>query len=166
MKGELFESQKEHTLVGFATVQGILTAKFVSEGETTVQPPPLEGKAKEESEKLAKLRAEMKSMGVPEEDLPPLDLSPPVVRDKTVTYVELATGVVVRAETECIAGSECCHPLEDGSPGLAFGYWSIMSINFRACSRKCAEKVAHHIHKRFNSMYLDQTEQTLKSTSS
>ena len=54
--------------------------------------------------------------------------------------------------TECAAGSECCNPQHSGRPGIAFGYWTFNSINVRACSRECAEKIAWHINERFKSL--------------
>ena len=53
------------------------------------------------------------------------------------------------AKTECTAGSECCFPQKNGRPGIAFGYWMINSINVRACSRKCAERIVKHLAERF-----------------
>jgi len=54
-----------------------------------------------------------------------------------------------QTEIECMAGSECSFPQKNGRPGIAFGYWKINSINVRACSRKCAEKVIQHLNERF-----------------
>jgi len=62
--------------------------------------------AKEASEKLAKQRADLKSKGISDRDLPPISNSPPTIHLNVVTYVELATGLVVRAETEAIAGTD------------------------------------------------------------
>lgn len=104
-KSESFESTMNHTLVGFATVQGILTAMFVSEGEKTLLLSPAFVKAaREASEAVARKMAErfsQRGIEVPE-GLPPVDFSPPTIRNriKTTTYVELATGLVVRREIE------------------------------------------------------------------
>lgn len=49
---------------------------------------------------------------------------------------------------ECMAGSECEFPQKDGRPGIAFGFWTVNSIPIRACSRKCAEKLALSVRER------------------
>jgi hypothetical protein len=100
------ESTVEHTLVGFAEVDGTLTAKFVSESDTTFHhmphSPELEKARKEVREKAAKMRERLRSVGWAEEDLPPVpDVSvPSSIHAKVVTYVDVATGIVLRAETE------------------------------------------------------------------
>lgn len=58
---------------------------------------------------------------------------------------------VDESEVECMAGSECGYLQKNGRPSTAYGYWTINSINIRACSRECAEKVVFHINERFKS---------------
>jgi len=86
-KNRVSETTMNHKLVGFATVQGVVTAKYVSEGKISVF-----------AEEIKKLLAQKQPKSV---SIPLLPDVPPTVH-KTVTYVDVMTGMVVRAESEDI----------------------------------------------------------------
>jgi hypothetical protein len=115
---EAFESTVKHTLVGFATVDGTLTAKFDSEGDTKILQMPqsreLEKAKKDASDRIAKMQAKMESLGAAKKNMPPpsiLNFSLPTIRTTAVTYVELTTGIVVRTETQATTKTDKPMPM-------------------------------------------------------